>query len=105
MAPSPTVKPVYYYTFNDRVSMVAVEDSLSLAALATESLVGSSLFALETEFRVDKEHRECVINADTACGKALAAIFTGFLDADETDGQYDIERRQAVFAPEKEVRS
>lgn len=69
----------YVYRFFPDIDLSEVEDSLMLAAMATEGLHGRSRVRLETRFVLDRQGRECQIEARTQAGRDLARIFTGLL--------------------------
>ena len=82
----------YRYRFDERVALRDVEDLLSLATLATESLHGRSQVRLDASFLVDAESRSCVVDATTAVGQDIARIFTGFLGRDLGEEAFRVER-------------
>lgn len=69
----------YRYSFNDKLPLQNIEDSLFLAVLATECLYGRSRIRLDASFCLKKKKRFCVIDASTEVGYHIARIFTGFL--------------------------
>lgn len=73
------LKPQYVYRFTEDAPIEEVGDVLCLAALAAESLHGRSSLRLEGTFLLEKEKRQCVVNAATPVGRDLARIFTGYL--------------------------
>lgn len=72
-------KTQYVYRFTEDAPIEEVGDVLCLAALAAESLHGRSSLRLEGTFLLEKEKRQCVVNATTLVGRDLARIFTGYL--------------------------
>lgn len=82
----------YRFTFEYRVSMDAVRESLLLAAMAAESLHGRSGVHLDATFHMDEETRTCVIDAGTEVGRDIARIFTGYLSREFGEGAYRVER-------------
>jgi len=82
--------------------MDEVEDSLLLAALATESLFGRALMRMEACFRLDIKQRVCTVDGSTAIGRALACIFTGFLSREFGDRGFRLHCRPAAYAHQKE---
>ena len=83
----------YLYSFRQSVPMDEVEDSLLLAALATESLFGRPLMRMEARFRLELKQRVCTIDGSTPIGRALACIFTGFLGREFGDRGFRLDRR------------
>jgi hypothetical protein len=92
----------YLYSFRHHVPMDEVEDSLLLAALATESLFGRALMRMEARFRLDTKQRVCTIDGSTPIGRALACIFTGFLSREFGDRGFRLNRLPAVRTSQKE---
>lgn len=76
--------------------MDEVEDSLLLAALATESLFGKPLMRMECRFSLELKRRSCTIDGSTAIGRALASIFTGFLSNEFGDQGFRLHRLPGV---------
>lgn len=72
-------REIYKFSFKDHIPLKEIEESLLLAVLATECLQGRSRVRMEASFRLDKELRQCVIDAGTEVGSNIARIFTGFL--------------------------
>jgi hypothetical protein len=72
-------KPQYIYQFREGAPLDEVGDLLFLAALAAESLHGRSSLRLDGTFLLEKEKRQCEVNAGSQVGRDLARIFTGFL--------------------------
>jgi hypothetical protein len=73
------LKQKYIYRFTEDAPIEEVGDILCLAALATESLHGRSSLRLDGTFLLEKEKRQCLVNAATQVGRDLARIFTGYL--------------------------
>lgn len=88
----------YLYSFRQNVPMDEVEDSLLLAALATESLFGKPLMRMECRFRFELRRRICTIDGSTPVGRALASIFTGFLGNEFGDQGFRLHRLSGVGA-------
>lgn len=82
----------YRYRFDDRVSFRDVEDLLSLAALATESIHGRSQVRLDASFVLDADSRCCLVDAGTPVGQDIARIFLGFLSQDLGEEAFRVER-------------
>jgi len=82
----------YVYSFRHHVPMGEVEDSLMLAALAAESLFGRVLMRMETRFRLNTKQRICSIDGSTPIGRALACVFTGFLNREFGDRGFRVNR-------------
>jgi hypothetical protein len=86
----------YSYSFRHHIPMDEVEDSLLLAALATESLFGKALMRMECRFRLELRRRICTIDGSTAVGHALAIIFTGFLSNEFGEQGFRLHRLPGV---------
>ncbi|MEI8309329.1 MAG: hypothetical protein WCH98_01095 [Verrucomicrobiota bacterium] len=86
------MKKKYIYSFRHGVSMQEVADSLFLAALATESVFGRSLFRLEASFRLETDRRSCSIDGSTSIGRTLACIFHGFISRQIGERRFRIHR-------------
>ncbi|MBU1319361.1 MAG: hypothetical protein KKG33_14225 [candidate division Zixibacteria bacterium] len=67
------------YSFDSKVPIQDVEESLLLAVLATEFLYGRSMIRLHASFCLDPKKHSCVVDAATEVGWAISRIFTGFL--------------------------
>ena len=67
-------KDVVRYTFSQSVSMREAEETLLLAVLAVESLVGESTVRLDASFSVDTSQSACVIDASTDVGRAICRV-------------------------------
>lgn len=89
---------VYRFEFTARVGMDDVQHALDLAALAVESLYGRALMKMEQPYYVNTGGRFCVVDADTALGRDIAQVFTGFMRHGFGEGGFTVER---VDSPEK----
>ena len=83
---------VYKYSFDGKVSLREVEESLLLAVLATESLYGRAQVRLDASFYLEKGKKACVIDASTEVGCHIARIFTGFLVQEFGEEAFRVER-------------
>jgi len=92
-------REVYRYNFNDNVPLKEVEESLLLAVLAAECLLGRARVRMEASFRLDKEKRACVIDAGTEVGNNIARIFTGFLTREFGEEAFKVERAAQPDGP------
>lgn len=75
-----------------------VQHALDLAGLAAESIYGRALMKMESPYYVNTGGRFCVVDADTALGRDIALIFTGFMKHGGGEGAFTVER---VDSPEK----
>ncbi len=83
----------YCYRFASELALNEVEDSLLLAAMATEGLHGRSRVRLEARFVLDRNRRECSIEAGTEVGRDLARIFTGLLTQQFGEQAFGLDHR------------
>lgn len=86
----------YRISFKPDVSLAAVEDTLVVAAIAAESLLGRATFKLDATFRLDKEARVCVVDARTIAGQHIARIFVGLLAQVLGEGVFIVEREGTI---------
>jgi hypothetical protein len=69
----------YKYTFLPSIDIVDVEATVTLAALATESLHGEARMQLEGRHAFDAEQRTCLIDASGEVGRDFNQLFLGFM--------------------------
>ena len=69
----------YRHEIEEGVPFEEVAQSLALAVLGAECLLGESRVRLEAEFSIDEQERCCTVNAGTESGRQIARLFTGFL--------------------------
>ena len=72
--------------------MEAVKSSLLLAVMAVEGLKGRARVQLEARFKLNKNKRICVIDADTYIGESIARIFTGFVVKEFGEKAFKVKR-------------
>ena len=82
----------YRFSFSSSVPMDDVEDTLMVAVLAVESLVGRPALKLDASFRLDKRNRVCSVDAGTPAGKQIARIFAGMLVRELGENSFSVER-------------
>ena len=82
----------YVFSFPAELPLDAIEDTLMVAALAVESLVGRPSFKLNASFRLDKKNRTCRIDATTPAGKQIAKVFAGLVAREFGEAAYRVER-------------
>ncbi len=82
----------YQYKFGGDVPMDQVEETLLLATLAVECLLGRSGIRLDAAFDLDPAARRGTISATTEAGKQIAKIFTGFLAHEFGEETFEVER-------------
>lgn len=83
---------VYRYDVGRTVPFAEVSQSLALAVLAAECLLGHSQVRMETAFLIDEEQRSCVVDASTDAGQKIARIFTGFLTKEFGEDAFEVRR-------------
>ena len=88
----PVKDPGYRYTFSEGASLDAIEASLVLSVLATESVFGRSRVRLEGRFALDRRSRTCTVQAGTEVGEHIARVFTGFLSQEIDERAFRVER-------------
>ena len=69
----------YTYSFSPSIDIVDVEATVTLAALATESLHGEARMQLEGRHTFDAAQRTCVIDASGEVGRDFNQLFLGFM--------------------------
>ena len=86
----------YHFSFKKGLPIDAVEDTLMVAAMAVESLVGRSALKLDASFRLDKKNRRCTVDASTAAGQHIARVFVGLLTREFGEGAFSVKRELVV---------
>jgi hypothetical protein len=82
----------YRYTFSPSIDIVDVEATVTLAALATESLHGEARMQLEGRHAFDAEKRTCVIDALGEVGRDFNQLFLGFMRREFGRDSFQVER-------------
>ena len=82
----------YHFSFKKGLPIDAVEDTLMVAAMAVESLVGRSALKLDASFRLDKKNRRCTVDASTLAGQHLARILAGLLTQEFSESAFTVKR-------------
>lgn len=94
----------YRYEIEEGVPFEEVAQSLALAVLGAECLLGESRVRLEAEFSVDEEMRCCTVNVGRESGRQIARLLTGFLVKQFGEGAFQITRGETdVRSAETEV--
>lgn len=68
----------YKYEFGEGSDLRDVEDTLLLALLAAEGIFGEARVRLDGGYRIDREARMAMVDAATAVGQIVNAVFTAF---------------------------
>lgn len=88
------MQPVtYFYSFRTDLPIEEIQDSLTLATMAAESLHGRSRVRLEARFILEPNQHACRIEAATPVGQDLASIFTGLLSRQFGEEGFSVETR------------
>ena len=85
-------RKLYRYKFNSNVSLHDVNESLFIARIATEGLLGHALARLDVSYCLDMDKNSCVVDASTDAGLTIARIFTGFLSYEFGEEAFTVER-------------
>ena len=85
-------RDVYRYTFDEKISLTEVRDSLFLAVFSAEGIHGRAQVRLDAAFCLDEKKRACVVDAATPVGRTVAQIFTGLLTREFGEDAFDVER-------------
>jgi len=94
---------IYKYSFDNQFQLKEIENSLFIAALATESLYGRSRLKLDTAFRLEKQKRSCVIDGSTEVGQHIACVFTGLLTKEFGEDGFKVERLNEEYIARKTI--
>ncbi|MAT16310.1 MAG: hypothetical protein CMJ46_13690 [Planctomyces sp.] len=86
----------YRFEFQPTVAFPAVEQTLLLALLGTESLFGHARVRMDAAYETDAEKRTCVIDASTDVGTYLIRLFTGYAVREFGDKAFAVKRVTAV---------
>jgi len=68
----------YRYQFREGVDPRDVEDTLLLAFLAAEGVFGEARVRMDGAYSTDRESRTVTVDASTAVGQIVNAVFTVF---------------------------
>ena len=85
-------KKHYVYRFRRHIDIDDVQDTLTLAILGAENLHGRARVRLDGWWRLDRQRRQCTIDASTAVGQDIARLFTGFLTQEFGEGASTVQR-------------
>ena len=94
------MKEAYRYKFDPSIPFEDIEASLLLAMLSAESIHGESQVRLDASHVIDAEAHACVIDANTAVGRDLNRLFTGFIRREFGEGLFRVKRVEAVTPSE-----
>lgn len=86
----------YRIVFQRDLPVEAVEDTLMMAVMAVECLVGRPALKLEASFRLDKKLHTCTVDASTPAGQHIARVFVGLMAREFGEGSFTVERDGAA---------
>jgi hypothetical protein len=95
----PMSRTLYRYRFAKKAPPKDAEDTLGLAILAAEGLVGQARLRLDFRYAMDVDNRACVINATGVAGYIVACIFTSLLTHEFGIDAFTIERLDTCETP------
>ena len=85
----------YIYRFRRHIDIDEIQDTLTLAVLGAENLHGRARVRLDGWWRLDRQRRQCTIDASTAVGQDIAQLFTGFLSKEFGEGTFKVQNLDA----------
>ena len=89
------------YRFRRHIDVDDLQDTLTLAVLGAENLHGRARVRLDGWWRLDRQRRQCTIDASTAIGQDIARLFTGFLSQEFGEGAFTVLRTPTDRAAEE----
>jgi len=95
-------RAVYRYSFDDRVAMADVRDTLFLAVFSAEGQYGRTRVRLDAAFRLEEDRRTCAIDGATPVGQTIASVFTELLARELGEEAFTVERLLEPPEPEAE---
>ena len=72
-------RTIYRFTFDPRVAIEDVEDSVVISVFAAEGLHGPARVRMDASYLLAAKRRVCVIDASTRVGRTITTIFTSFV--------------------------
>jgi len=85
-------RDVYRYTFDEKISLTEVRDSLFLAVFSAEGIHGRAQVRLDAAFCLDEKKRACVVYGATPAGRTVARVFTELLTREFGEDAFTVER-------------
>ena len=82
----------YRFSFNDDISMSAVEEALLMAVIAAEGVHGRARVWLDARFATIPGERTCLISSYSEVGQSLAQSFSEYLILDFGETAFKVER-------------
>jgi hypothetical protein len=88
----------YQYQFRPGFGMRDVEETLLLAFLAAEAVFGEARVRLDGGYTSDRNGRLLTVDASTAVGQAVAAVFTAYVIREFGRDSFTVRRLVAEVA-------
>ena len=88
-------KDQYVYRFRRQIDIDDVQDTLTLSVLGAENLHGRARVRLDGWWRLDRQRRQCSIDASTTVGQDIARLFTGFLSQEFGEKAFTVRNLEA----------
>jgi hypothetical protein len=82
----------YRYSFKRHIDIHDVQDTLTLAIIGAENLHGRARLRLDGWWRLDRQRRQCIIDASTQVGRDIARLFTGYLSREFGEAAFSVTR-------------
>jgi len=92
--PMPT--EAYRYRFKEHIDPLDVEVTLHLAIIAAEGLYGEARVRMDAGYVIDESIFAIVVDASTAVGQVVCAMFTHFLLKQYGSGVFHVCRVEGV---------
>lgn len=89
---------VYRFQFEPTVPLTDAEETLQLALVAAEGLVGESRVRLDAAYAIDEPKRQIRVDGTTAVGDAVVRMFGGFLAREFGHDAFRVERERPQAA-------
>jgi hypothetical protein len=89
----------YKYEFGEGSDLRDVEDTLMLALLAAEGIFGEARVRLDGAYSIDREARTATVDAATAVGQVVNAVFTTFTIKEFGRDGFTVRRHGAEVTP------
>ncbi len=85
-------KDQYIYFFRRHVDIDDVQDTLTLAVLGAQNLHGRARIRLDGWWRLDRQRRQCSIDASTTVGQDISRLFAGYLAQEFGEQAFSVQR-------------
>lgn len=84
------IRQAYRYKFADHVDLGEARDTLRLAIVAAEGLVGEARIRLDAAYALDPSINVIVVGASTEVGRIINAIFVAFISREFGREAFDV---------------